>query len=128
MNINKAFPSTYLKASDLDGRTPVVTIKDVKLETIGDESKLVAYFAGKDKGLVLNRTNANTIADLTGSEDTDEWMGRSIKLITAKVEFQGRRVPAIRIQEAENDQPLQKTQTRQTPPAVEAPDESDIPF
>lgn len=99
MNINKVFPSKYLSAADLNGATPTVLIDTVKLETVGDDSKLVVYFKGKDKGLVLNKTNANAIADILASKDTDEWEGKRIKLITAKVDFQGKRVAAIRIEE-----------------------------
>jgi hypothetical protein len=35
MNINNAYPSKYLKASDLDGRNVTVTIKSAELEEIG---------------------------------------------------------------------------------------------
>jgi hypothetical protein len=101
VNINKAFPSKYLKAADLDGKAPNVTISKAVMEDIGDETKIVVYFEGKDKPLVLNRTNANAISDILGSDDTDDWPAKRIKLITAKVDFQGKRVPAIRIEEAD---------------------------
>lgn len=125
MDINKAFPSNYLKASDLDGRTPNVTIDRMEMETVGEDNKMVLYFAGKDKGLVLNKTNANTIADILGSTDTDDWVGKRIKLITAKVEYQGKRVPAIRVEEADQ---AAAEQLRRKPEPVTAPDDSDIPF
>ena len=46
MNINEAFPSKYLKASDLDGKNVTVTIKSAELEEIGfdKEQKLVRQF------------------------------------------------------------------------------------
>ena len=93
MKVNAAFPSNYLRAADLDGKTPNVTISHVKSENIGDDLKLVVYFEGKDKGLVLNKTNATTIVELTGQDDTDNWKGYRVKLFTAKVEYQGKRVP-----------------------------------
>ncbi len=126
MDVSKAFPSTYLKAQDLGRNTPVVTITDVAMETIGDDSKMVVYFAEGKKGLVLNKTNANTIVDLLGSTDTDQWTGKKIMLITAKVEFQGKRVPAIRIEEA----PKPKTGRASEPaaPATREPgDDDDAP-
>jgi hypothetical protein len=126
MKINEAFPSQYLKAADLNGRTPNVTIKEVSLETVGEDSKLVVYFNNSEKGLVLNKTNANTIADILGSEDTDDWPGKRIKLITAKVEYQGKRVPAIRVEEADANGHAAPAPRRQEP--VTAPDESDVPF
>lgn len=98
MKIGEAFPSKYLKASDLQGRRVAVTIHSVDMENIGDDTdKLVIYFQGKDKGFVCNRTNANMIAEIIGSEETDEWTGQKIVLYSTKVDFQGRRVDAIRV-------------------------------
>lgn len=96
MNINEAFPSKYLKASDLQGGSPTVTIDRVEMETLGDDRKMVVYFQGKQKGLVTNKTNANNIAALYG-DDTDDWAGQKIMLVEAMVDFQGKSVPAIRI-------------------------------
>jgi hypothetical protein len=59
----------------------------------------VIFFKGKDKGLVLNKTNWSALVDITGEEDSDDWEGKKVKLVTRKVEYQGKRVPAIRIEE-----------------------------
>ena len=96
-NINDAFPSKYLRAHDLNGNEPIVTIERVDNEQVGDDRKLVVYFKGKTKGLVLNKTNATAIADILHSEDTDDWSNGQIKLVTARVDYQGKRVDAIRI-------------------------------
>ena len=98
-NINDAFPSKYLKAADLKGKPVALTIKETKSENVGDDLKLVVYFKGTDKGLVLNKTNAKSFALVTGSADTDDWSGKKITLYPTKVEFQGSRVPAIRVEE-----------------------------
>jgi len=95
------FPSKFLRAADLNGHAPIVTIERAELRTVGDGEKLVVYFEGKEKGLVLNRTNFSAISELTGEDDTDRWPGHKIKLVIAKVDFQGRRWPAIRIEEPE---------------------------
>lgn len=100
MNINSAFPSNYLKADDLGKSRPVVTISDVRVEKVGDDEKPIVYFEGKEKGLVLNKTNAATIAELADSSETDDWNGVRIRLYATKVDFQGRRVLAIRVEEA----------------------------
>jgi hypothetical protein len=97
MDINGAFPSTYLKAADLAGRRALVTISHVKLEDVSDDHKPVLYFVGKDKGLVLNKTNANMITEIVGSGETDQWKGKAIVLYVAKVDYQGRRVDGIRV-------------------------------
>lgn len=96
INVNDAFPSKYLKAADLQGRQVSVAMANVAYEKMGDDTKLVLYFAGKDKGLVLNKTNANNIAAIYG-QDTDGWIGKSVVLVEALVDFQGRSVPAIRV-------------------------------
>jgi hypothetical protein len=99
MNINGAFPnnSSYLRAADIIGKRVAVTIASVKMEDIGDDHKPVVYFVGKDKGLALNKTNASMIAEITGTEETDDWKGHAIVLYTAKVDYQGKRVDGIRV-------------------------------
>jgi hypothetical protein len=102
MNIGTAFPSQYLKAADLQGREPAVTIERLEFEPVGQDKEIkpVLYFAGKEKGMVLNKTNAETIKTLTGSEETDDWGGFAIRLYSAKVQFQGKTVDSIRIKAA----------------------------
>jgi hypothetical protein len=95
MRISGAFPSEYLKAADLQGRQVTVKISRVEMKDIGEEVKPVLYLEGKDKGLVLNKTNANSISAAYGDE-TDEWIGQEIVLYETAVEFQGRRVQGIR--------------------------------
>ena len=97
MNINDAFPSKYLKASDLAGHNVNVTIANVVTEDIGKgEEKLIIYFHGKQKGMVLNKTNANNIAAIYGPE-TEDWVGQPIVIFEAMVDFQGKTVPALRV-------------------------------
>lgn len=96
MRISSAFPSNYLKAADLQGHQVKVTIDRVETEVIGTESKPILYFKGKEKGMVLNKTNANNIAAAFG-DDTEEWDGAEIILFEAMVDFQGKTVPALRI-------------------------------
>jgi len=101
-NVSDLYPSNYLKASDLKGTQPVVTIDRVEFEPVGrqKEMKPIVYFAGKDKGVVLNKTNANKIAELAGSTETDDWTGVKVRLFSTHVEFQGESVEAIRIKAA----------------------------
>jgi hypothetical protein len=124
-NINDAFPSNYLKASELGGQQPTVTIDRVEFETVGKEKELkpVVYFAGKDKGLVLNKTNAKNIAGLVGSYETDEWVGFRIRLYATHVEFNGETVETIRIKAAPPSGAVAAPVARQM-----AVDGEDIPF
>lgn len=95
MKISEEFPSPYLKAADLGGRDVRVTMGRVERETFGTDKKLVLYFKGKEKGLVLNKTNAGTIGDFYG-DDTDDWYDQSLILFSVKTDFQGKTVDAIR--------------------------------
>lgn len=109
MRIGQAFPSNYLKASDLEEDGLVVTISGVKMEDIGDDNKPVAYFTGMDKGLVLNKTNAEAITQVVGTDETDDWTGRRIKLYPTTTSFQGKPVECIRVH-LRAPQPVQQKQ------------------
>lgn len=98
-NINEAFPSNYIKAADLKGRQVSVKMDRAEYEMIGSDKKLILYFVGKEKGMVLNKTNANNIAMIYG-DDTDDWRDQEIVLFEALVDFQGKTVPAIRVKAA----------------------------
>ena len=97
MKISDAFPSNYLKASDLNGKAVRVTIDSVSMEKLGDDQKAILHFVGKDKGLVLNKTNTFRIVEAVGSDETNDWEGWSITLYACKVDYQGKRVDAIRV-------------------------------
>jgi hypothetical protein len=95
VKISSAFPSKYLRAADLQGKQATVVISHATMETIGDDELPVLYFSGKEKGLVLNKTNANTIANVFG-DDTEDWRGGEIVLFETTVDFQGKTMPTIR--------------------------------
>ncbi len=96
MKISSAFPSNYLKAADLQDRNVMVKMDRVSLEKIGDDEKPVLYFVGKEKGMVLNKTNASNIAVVYG-DDTTDWRDQELVLFPAMVDFQGKSVEAIRV-------------------------------
>lgn len=98
-NINDAFPSKYLKASDIEGATPIVTLDHVAFEPVGRnrEMKAVLYFRGKEKGLVLNKTNAVKLTELTGSAETNDWAGARVMLYTSETQFGGETFESVRI-------------------------------
>lgn len=101
MRTSAAFPSKYLKADDLGGKDVAVRIASVGLEEFdgerGSEQKLIIAFSGKDKKLVCNKTNAKTISKVLGSDETDDWIGKSIIIGPREVEFQGDVVWSIRV-------------------------------
>jgi len=99
MNINNAFPSQYLKASDLGTSTVTVTVAHVAIEPVGQDKqqKPVVYFEGKKKGMVLNRINSKKIAELAGTTETDDWSGVRVALFATTTEFAGDTVECLRV-------------------------------
>lgn len=96
MDIMQSFPSSYLRAGDLNGKTYKMVMKEVLMEDIGGDHKAVLYFQNADKGIVLNKTNATAIADQHGS-DTDNWGGHEVEIFPATTMFKGQNVPCIRV-------------------------------
>ena len=98
--ISEMSNSNYLKAQDFTTQGRTLTMRTVQEETLGRgknaDDKWVLYFEEEEKGLVLNKVNMTTIAELYG-DDTDDWEGHQVTLFQTKVEFEGKRVPAIRI-------------------------------
>jgi len=101
MKLSEAFPSNFLKASDITDDVMTVTIKDAAVEQMGKgkdaENKLILSFRGMEKKLVCNKTNAATISKVIGSDDTDDWIGQRINLVVREVEFQGDITMGIRV-------------------------------
>lgn len=130
-NINDVFGGGFLKAEDLKGKSPRVTISRVEVKDFDDGKKLILHFEGKDKALVCNKTNASIIEEVLGSGDTDDWEGKSVVLTTKKVEFQGKLVPAIRVLLEDNPPPKPKQTAPPREPADQdghGGDEPDIDF
>src|SRR6187549_594613 len=90
MHVDQLWPSKYVKAQDLDGRTVTVTIREVKIEEMtNNEQKVkkpVLYFNEAEKALILNKTNGRTIAALYGPE-TNNWTGQRITLFTKQIKY-----------------------------------------
>jgi hypothetical protein len=99
MNINNAFPSKWLKSGDAE-EDLTLTIKSVAIEEVGSgdntEQKPVLYFDETEKGMVLNKTNAETISTLHTPE-TDNWIGNKITLFATEVDFGGKQTLALRV-------------------------------
>ncbi len=116
MKANDAFPSKFLAAADLQEQDRTLKITHVDTDEIGGKQKFICHFAGAKKGLVLNKTNFNTIVKVTGEDDTDNWTGHSVCLYPTMVDFQGDQVAAIRIKA-----PANKPQRQAIPDRDNAP-------
>jgi hypothetical protein len=102
VTFSDAFPSKYLKATDLADGPVIATIKVGELERIrgfdGKETpKVVLYFAKKLKPLPLNRTNFESVVDICGSDDSDDFGGTKIELYATKTSLNGKVMDCVRI-------------------------------
>lgn len=103
--VNDVYPSKFLVAADLNRQAKTCTIDYVEVGQVGQgadsKTQLLVSFHEFDKQLGLNKTNAAAIAGLYG-DDTDDWIGESVVLFPTRVDFQGKMVDAIRIDERQS--------------------------
>ena len=100
--ISEMLPSNYLKQSDFPDDY-VVTVRSIEKKNIAMDGKppdykWLAFYAEFEKPMVLNSTNIQLMAKATGSEDTDDWIGKQIIVfVDENVSFGGELVGGLRI-------------------------------
>ena len=72
-------------------------------ETGGKKKGLVVHFADKDLPMVLNVTNAEAIAEVTGSDRIADWIGKRIIVGTTRIKAFGKMHDAIRVRTTKPD-------------------------
>lgn len=92
----------YLGAYDFaDGEQRLVTVKSVEQKTIksdrGDEQEITINFVEAYKPMIINSTNAKTIAKISGSNFIEDWTGLQFYIVVKKVKAFGDVVDALRI-------------------------------
>lgn len=97
-NLDEIYPSksNHLKADDLQGRSVNVAIESVDTATFDDGTKIVLKFQGKEKTMVLNKTNAKKIGEYYGG-NTDDWIGKPVIVFPDKTDFNGKMVDCLRV-------------------------------
>lgn len=109
-NVNDLKSSKFLTKNDVEPAV-MVTIKsyeemNVAMENQAPENKWVLRFRELEKPLVLNMTNGQLIAAITGSEEFDHWIGKKVVLYNDKaVMFAGRLTGGIRVKASQGGQP-----------------------
>ncbi len=102
ININELKKSSFLKKEDVgDGALcTIATVEEVNIAKDGapEEMKWALHVDEYDKPLILNSTNGQIIAKITGSEESDEWSGHKIVLYhDPNVSFGGKLIGGIRV-------------------------------
>lgn len=72
-------------------------------ETGDKKEKLVLRFRDKDLPMVLNITNAEAVAAVTGSDKIADWIGKKIIVGTSRVKAFGKMHDAIRVRTTKPD-------------------------
>lgn len=102
MKVNEfyATESQWLKAADLGNKKHKLTIASVEIVEFKKDGtrKAALRFVGRNKGLTLNKTNAQLIAKQHG-EDMDTWAGKSITIYPTTTDFGGEQVDCIRVEQ-----------------------------
>jgi hypothetical protein len=88
--------SAYMRAEEWVNKQQLVHIVNVEDVEFEQGLKPVLKFNGYSKGLVVNGTNFDIIADALGNNPT-KWPGHAIILKGEKVPFKGKRVDSIRV-------------------------------
>lgn len=89
-SILKEFPGRFLKGDEIANSEIPVVIREVKKEKVHsratnkEEIVLVVYFKNKDRGVVLKKERSLDLVNVTGSDDTDGWIGQTVTLYTEK--------------------------------------------
>jgi len=89
-------PTKYMNASTFSGEK-IYTIAEVQLEKLRDKDKYVLYFQEDTIGLPLNVTNLKALINAYGN-DTDNWIGKKVRLKTATIIFNAQQKNTIIIE------------------------------
>jgi hypothetical protein len=91
MRASDAFPSKYLKSSDVKAKQRIATISCLETEAVGQDKKKkpVLYFEDDVKPVVVNRTNFEELEAAFG--DSDDWAGCKVKIFCAPTSYQGKK-------------------------------------
>jgi hypothetical protein len=102
MKTSKMKESKFLTKDDVD--PPVLVTMgqverfDVALAGAGPEYKWALHFDEMDKPMILNQTNINIINAVTGTDDTDNWIGKKIVLYNdPSIAYAGKVTGGIRV-------------------------------
>jgi hypothetical protein len=106
MKISQMYPRRYATGEDFQDKAYTMTIAKITKEKMHPQpgapeiEKWVIYFQEAKKGVILGRTLAFQIAELLGTEETDEWFGKQVTLYPQPMLVAGKRVIAIRARAA----------------------------
>lgn len=140
MHVSELKESKFLRKEDC-GPGILVTVHSVSQQNVAkegapEEMKWVMHFNETDKPLVLNSTNGQIIAQITGSDDSDNWTGASLVLYhDPNVSFGGKLVGGVRVRAPRKKavpvtgkKPVAMPVAKTAEPEAEPDGDDDLPF
>ncbi len=128
MHVSALKQSNFLTRADV-GQGILVTIRAIHQENIAktgapEELKWVIEFEETEKPMVLNSTNGQLIAQITKSDETDDWAGHKVVLYDdPSVSYGGKLVGGIRVRAPR----ISKAAAAQVKPARPHPHQNPAP-
>lgn len=120
-NISQIRDSKFLTKEDCGPNGALVTITDCFQENVGMqgqalELKWCLSFQEMGKPMVLNSTNAQLIANILHSEETEHWIGQRIVIYNdPTIQYAGKLVGGIRVRAPRGQAAAQRQQPVQQP-------------
>ena len=130
--VSQMLPSTYLKKEDVT-QPVIVTVDHLEEKNVApngqpEEMKWTIFFREFEKGMVLNSTNINALAQACASTDSDDWTGREVVLfMDPSVSYAGKVTGGLRIRPNETRQPVRPRPVTRKPIESQGHADEDIP-
>jgi hypothetical protein len=116
MNISTFRKSQWLRKEDVatmsaaQRRTAVERITE---EKVGEDVKPVLYLKGIEKGWPANITGLEVLAEMSGSQDTDDFVGLAVEVyVDANVRYQGQKVGGVKLRALTADSHPRRTSSK----------------
>lgn len=104
MKVSEFFPYRFLRADDLKPGVNTVLIEDFGMEEVRSQNPKdrgktnevpVLWLKGFPKAFRLNKTNTKIIVRILGSDNTRDWIGKTIGIYGDSVRIDGEDQPCI---------------------------------
>jgi hypothetical protein len=118
--------SKHYRATDYpDGWALTAEVEMSRLEKFqnghDETEKLVVYFKKQKPGLVVGSVVWDQFAEVTGTDEANDWKGHRVELYRDRTEFKGKLVPCIRVRKPGT--PPKKSSKRLPPASGDLNDE-----
>jgi hypothetical protein len=107
MKVSEEFPGYFLSGEEIGNKVVPVKVSSVRKEMVPtrpgkpEEEVIALYFEGKKRGMRLNRTRAKELRKITGEDEMEKWIGKTVYLSTQSQRAFGEVIPVIHVQGSE---------------------------